>query len=72
MTRKAAFSQSDVAKVLKACKQVGNTPSRLEIAPDGRIVALFGKPEESADDSDVDWDQRINAFREARPARKRH
>lgn len=72
MTKRAAFTQSDVAKVLKGCKQAGATPSRIEIAPDGRIVALFGKPEENAHDEDDEWAKRINAFRKARSPRERH
>lgn len=42
MTRAAAFTQADVAKLLKGAKAAGATVTRIEIDREGKIVALFG------------------------------
>lgn len=71
MTRRAAFTQADVAKVLKGARQAGAQVTRIEIEPGGRIVALIGAPDQSEGDAD-EWSRRIHAKREQRAAGQRH
>lgn len=44
---KQAFRQKDVTKAIKAVKASGIEIGRIEIAPNGSIIILPGKPVES-------------------------
>jgi hypothetical protein len=55
------FKQTDVTKAVKAVVAAGLTVGRVEIAPDGRIVVIAGKPGEgqnsgTAQDEPGEWD----------------
>lgn len=43
MTRPAAFTQGDIAKVLKGAKAAGMNVASVEIDRSGKIVAWFGE-----------------------------
>ena len=49
----SAFKQRDVVRALKATRAAGIEVVRLEIAKDGKIIVVVGKPDE-ADDSPLD------------------
>lgn len=40
--RRSAFRQNDLVKTLKAAKAAGIEVARIEIDPDGKIVAVLG------------------------------
>jgi hypothetical protein len=51
----AAFTQADVAKVLKGAKAAGLAPTSVEIDRDGKIVARFD-PDAAAAPNVNEWD----------------
>jgi len=72
MSKPAAFTQSDIARVLKGAKAAGETVRRLEIdRGTGNIIAEFGQRGEDAASDDNEWMRAIRAKRE-RAAAKRH
>ena len=56
MTRPAAFTQGDVAKVLKGARAAGLSVVSIEIDRSGRIVARFGDPAGQGADETNEWD----------------
>lgn len=70
MTRPAAFTQADIAKLLKGAKAAGLTPSSVEIDRSGKIVARFGAAG-AGDEAPADaneWDEVLTNGQENRPA----
>jgi hypothetical protein len=55
MTRAAAFTQTDITKVLRGARSAGETVTRIEIDREGKIVALFGKAGQPANGRN-EWD----------------
>jgi hypothetical protein len=43
------FKESDVTRAVKAVRKAGVAVSRVEIAPDGRIVVHAGEPDAASD-----------------------
>jgi len=70
MSKPAAFSQADIARLLKGAKAAGETVRRIEIDRAGNIVAEFGAREEDGA-SDDEWSRAIRAKRQ-RAAAERH
>lgn len=44
MTKAARFSQADLTRAVKACEKAGVQVAGYEIAPDGTIRILTGRP----------------------------
>ncbi|RYE42043.1 MAG: hypothetical protein EOP24_34325 [Hyphomicrobiales bacterium] len=57
MSRPAAFTQGDVAKVLKGAKAAGLSVASIEIDRSGKIVARFGRVAETEAASGNEWDE---------------
>ena len=70
MTRPAAFTQGDVAKVLKGARAAGMDVRRIEIDREGKIVALFGRPGAGDAVPANEWDEVYG--QEQQPAPQRH
>jgi hypothetical protein len=70
VSKPAAFTQTDIARLLKGAKQAGETVRRIEIDRAGNIVAEFGTREDDGASED-EWSRAIRAKRE-RTAAKRH
>lgn len=72
MTRPAVFTQSDVAKLLKGARSAGYKVSRVEIDPNGKIVAQLSQDDALLEASSGDeWEITINAKKERAP-KERH
>ncbi len=71
MSRPTVFTQGDISKLLKGAKAAGQSVSRVEIDPTGKIVAHLGEADASFMESGNEWDRAINAKKE-RPAKERH
>jgi len=70
MTKPAAFSQSDITKLIKAAKATGQTIRRVQIDRFGNIVADFGSPDnDQAGETSLD---RIIRAQKEQAAAKRH
>lgn len=69
MTRPAAFTQGDIAKLLKGAKAAGMPVSRVTIDRTGKIVADFG-PASNDETAPNEWDSVFDA-EEKRPAKRR-
>lgn len=70
MSRRAAFTQTDIARLLKGARAAGESVRRVEIDRTGNIVAEFVAREEDGAAED-EWSRAIRAKRE-RTAAKRH
>ncbi len=70
MSRRAAFTQTDIARLLKGARAAGEPVRRVEIDQTGNIVAVFGARDEDATTED-EWSRAIRAKRE-RTSAKRH
>ncbi len=57
------FSQKAVERALRAVKNMGSGPSRVEIRPDGTIALCFGDQTISADD---DLDRELAEWKRSR------
>lgn len=68
MSRPAAFTQGDIAKVLKGATAAGLTVASIEIDRSGKIVARFGSAMPAPHDSGNEWDVVLNNGQEKRPA----
>lgn len=72
MSRPAAFTQADIAKLLKGAKAAGMLVASVEIDRSGKIVAKFGKPGGEDGLAPNEWDEVLNPDVQAqRPARQR-
>ena len=54
MTRRAAFTQAELTRAIRAAKSAGMAVARCEISPDGRIV-LSEAAEPPAPDAFDEW-----------------
>lgn len=70
MSRRAAFTQTDISRLLKGARAAGEPVRRVRIDQAGNIVADFGAREEDGEPED-EWSRAIRAKRE-RTAAKRH
>jgi hypothetical protein len=51
------FRRRDVTAAIKAVEAAGYTVARIEISPDGRIVVIPRRPDETALPSGNEWDE---------------
>ncbi len=71
MSRPAAFTQADIAKLLKGAKAAGMSVASVEIDRTGKIVAKFGTPGETIAAGDNEWDEVLPNGQPQRPAAER-
>lgn len=64
--RPAAFTQADIAKILKGAKAAGVSVRSVEIDRTGKIVAQFGAPRSST--AANEWDEVLPNEQTQRPA----
>lgn len=72
MTKPVHFATSDVTRLVKALRKAGETPTSVEIDPNGRIVARFGSPAAEDSHGANPWDEVLTNGQEERPADQRH
>ncbi len=72
MTRPAAFTQGDIAKLLKGAKSAGLTVASVEIDRTGKIAAKFGSPADNVVAGSNEWDEVLTNVEAQRPARQRN
>jgi hypothetical protein len=71
VSRPGAFTQSDVAKVLKGARQAGVSLASIEIDRTGKIIAHIRDGNKDAASAANDWSDRIRA-KNQRVAEVRH
>jgi hypothetical protein len=66
MRRPCLFKERDVTRAAKAVLAAGLPVARIEIAKDGSIVVVPGKPSDVSSDSVNPWDEVIDAAEQKR------
>lgn len=61
MTRAAAFTQGDVARLAKGLRQAGFHAVRFEIRPTGEIIAEGRESDHNAPSERTGWDEQLDA-----------
>lgn len=72
MSRPAAFTQADIAKLLKGARAAGLTVASIEVDRSGRLVARFVGQGDAAAGGVNEWDEVLPDGQEERSAAERH
>lgn len=71
MSRRAAFTQADIARLLRGARAAGETVRRIEIDGAGSIVAELAPKSQDDGGTDDEWMRALHARRQ-RAAAERH
>jgi hypothetical protein len=57
MSRSACtFKKGDVRRAVEAVRAAGEAVSRVEVGPDGKVIVVIGKPDDSGSSKVNEWD----------------
>lgn len=66
MGKRAAFTQAEITRAIKAAKAAGMTVTRCEIGADGSIVLTDAPPAPAAEDAFATWKSKREGRAEGR------